>query len=203
MIKTIIFDLGNVLINFKPAEFLMQFTDNIFEINDFVKKVPKSKIWFDLDRGKLTVKEAYEIFLKRYPEKEELLNLFFKENKWMEMLTPIQKNVDILRDLKINGYGLYILSSFIEEAFSYVQSIYEFLSLFDGGVISYQVGTIKPEKAIYHILLQQYNLNPEESLFIDDHKVILKPARQLGMKVIHYQPDTDLREELRKFSVKI
>ncbi|MBD3211570.1 MAG: HAD-IA family hydrolase [Candidatus Lokiarchaeota archaeon] len=203
MIKNIIFDLGNVLINFKPGEFLNQFTNEMGKIEDFVKKVPKSKIWFDLDRGKLSVNEAFKIFLEKYPEKEELLHSFFENNKWMDMLTPIKENVEILNELKNKGYRLYILSSFIKEAFSYIQSRYEFLSLFDGAVISYQEGCIKPEKEIYRILLQRYNLNPEECIFIDDHKVILKPARQLGMNVIHYQPDTDLREELQKFSIKI
>ncbi|TFF93126.1 MAG: HAD family phosphatase [Promethearchaeota archaeon] len=203
MIKNIIFDLGNVLINFKPELFLLNFTKERKKIKNFVNKVPKSKIWFDLDRGKFSINQAYEMFSKRYPEYKELLKKFFEDNRWMEMLTPITQNVEIVKLLKEKGYNLYILSSFIKEAFEYIDSRYNFLSLFDGKVISYQEGVIKPEEEIYHTLLKRYNLKPEECLFIDDHKIILDPAKKLGMKVIHYQDSKDLREELIKFSIKI
>jgi len=203
MIKNIIFDLGNVLINFKPELFLLNFTEDQKKITAFVNKVPRSKIWFDLDRGKFSVNKAYEIFLKKYPENKELLEKFFEDNRWMEMLNPITQNVEIVKLLKREGYNLYILSSFIKEAFDYIESRYNFLSIFDGRVISYQEGVIKPEEEIYRILLKRYNLKPEECLFIDDHKIILEPAKELGMKVIHYQDSKDLREELIKFSIKI
>ncbi|MFO7794699.1 MAG: HAD family hydrolase [Promethearchaeati archaeon] len=203
MIKNIIFDLGNVLINFKPDKFLLNFTKDRKKIKNFVNDVPKSKIWFDLDRGKFSINQAYEIFLKKYPEYKELLKKFFEDDRWMDMLTPITQNVEIVKLLKKEGYNLYILSSFIKEAFEYIESRYTFLSLFDGRVISYQEGMIKPEKEIYQILLKRYNLRPEECLFIDDHKIILEPAKKLGMKVIHYQNSKDLREELIKFSIKI
>jgi len=203
MIKSIIFDLGNVLINFRPEKFLLRYTKDEERIKSFINKIPRSKIWIDLDRGVLSVKQAYQLFLKKYPEKEELLKKFFKNNKWMNMLTPIHSNVEIIKELKKNGYKLYILSSFIKEAYSYINSRYDFLTLFDGAVISYQEGKVKPEEEIYRILIDRYDLKPKECLFIDDHKIILNPARKLGMNIIHYQPKTDLREELRKHSINI
>lgn len=203
MIRNIIFDLGNVLINFKPEKFLLKFTKDEETINSFIKKIPRSKIWQDLDRGVLSVQQAYHLFLKKYPKKKELLDKFFKNNNWMRMLTPIHKNVEIVNELKKKGYKLYILSSFIKEAYSYINERYDFLKLFDGAVISYQERKIKPEVKIYQILIDRYELKPEECVFIDDHKIILKPARKLGMKIIHYHPNTDLREKLRKYSINI
>lgn len=203
MIRNIVFDLGNVLINFKPEKFLLNFTNDTEKIEDFVKKIPRSKTWFELDRGAISIEQAYQRFLKKYPKKRNMLFKFFNNNYWMDMLTPIEENVKIVKDLKANDYNLYILSSFIKEAYSYIRSKYDFLSLFDGAVLSYQEGTIKPEKRIYKILINRYDLTPKESIFIDDHKIILKPAKNFGMNVIHYQPTTDLREELRKFSIKI
>jgi len=197
MIKNIIFDLGNVLIKFKPHEFLLRFTNDREYIDQFVSKITRSKTWLELDRGTFSLESARNIFLSKYPLEKKFIEQFF--DQWMDMLTPIEKNIEILGELKELGYKTYILSNYIKEAFSFVSSKYNFFSLFDGQIISGVENIIKPEKAIYDLLLSRYNLLPEESLFIDDVLFFLKPAKKLGMKTIWCQPETDLREELRKF----
>jgi putative hydrolase of the HAD superfamily len=199
MIKNIIFDLGNVLINFKPYEFLLRFTNDKEYIDQFVSKVTRSKIWLELDRGTNSLENARTIFLSKYPREKEFIELFF--DQWMDMLTPIEENIEILEELKELGFRSYILSNYIKEAFSYISSKYKFLSLFDGQIISGVENIIKPEKAIYELLLNRYNLIPKESLFIDDVLFFLKPAKKLGMKTIWNRPETDLREELKKFDI--
>ncbi len=199
MIKNIIFDLGNVLLKFKPNEFLLRFTDDKEYIDQFISKVTRSKTWLELDRGTNSVENARTIFLSEYPDEKEIIELFF--DQWMDMLTPIEENVKILEEVKELGYRTYILSNYIIEAFSYVSSKYNFLSLFDGQIISGVEKVIKPEKAIYELLLSRYNLAPEESLFIDDVLFFLKPAKKLGMKTIWNRPETDLREELKKLDI--
>jgi putative hydrolase of the HAD superfamily len=199
MIKNIIFDLGNVLLNFKPKEFLLRFTHDKEYIDQFISKVTRSKTWLELDRGTNSVENARTIFLSEYPQEKEIIELFF--DQWMDMLTPIEENIKILEELKELGYRTYIMSNYIIEAFSYVCSKYSFLSLFDGQIISGVEKVIKPEKAIYELLLSRYNLAPEESLFIDDILFFLKPAKKLGMKTIWNRPETDLREELKKLNV--
>ena len=166
MIKNIIFDLGNVLLSFKPEEFLLQFTSDKEYIKQFVTKITRSKLWLDLDRGFESLENAEIIFISRYPEEEELISLFFKH--WMEMLTPIEENISILLDLSESGYNTYILSNYIKEAFKFVKEKFDFFTLFDGQIISGEENVIKPEKAIYETLLRRYQLIPEESLFIDD-----------------------------------
>ncbi|MBY8979312.1 MAG: HAD family phosphatase [Candidatus Lokiarchaeota archaeon] len=199
MIKNIIFDLGNVLIKFKPYEFLLRFTNDKEYIDQFVSKVTGSKIWLELDRGTNSLENARTIFLSKYPQEKDFIELFF--DQWMDMLTPIEENIKILEELNELGYRSYILSNYIKEAFSYISSKYSFLSLFDGQIISGVENVIKPEKAIYELLLKRYNLIPEESLFIDDILFFLKPAKKLGMKTIWNRPETDLREELKKLDV--
>ena len=199
MIKNIIFDLGNVLINFKPYEFLLRFTNDKEYIDKFISKVTRSKTWLELDRGTESLENARTIFISKYPQEKDFIELFF--DQWMDMLTPIEENIEILEELKELGYNSYILSNYIIEAFSYVSSKYSFLSLFDGQIISGVEKVIKPEKAIYELLLSRYNLAPEESLFIDDILFFLKPAKKLGMKTIWNRPETDLREELKKLNV--
>ena len=201
LIRNIIFDLGNVLLKFKPEEFLLQFTSDKEYIKQFVPKITRSKLWLDLDRGYESLENAKIIFLSKYPEEKEFISLFF--NHWMEMLTPIEENISILLDLRESGYKTYILSNFIKEAFKFVKDKFDFFTLFDGQVISGEEKVIKPEKAIYKTLLTQYQLVPEESLFIDDVLFFLKPAKKLGISTIWNRPHTDLRKELKKFNVVI
>ncbi|MFX0000470.1 MAG: HAD family hydrolase [Candidatus Hodarchaeota archaeon] len=201
MIRNIVFDLGNVIFNFKPEKFLLKFSKNKNYIKEFISKVIRSKTWINLDRGIISLKSAEEEFIKKFPEESDFILMFFEH--WMEMLTPIQENVKILYDLKHNGYKVYILSNFIIEAFDYVQTKYDFLSLFDGKIISGSEKVIKPEFEIYKKLLEKYNLTPEESIFIDDVRAFLSQARKLNMKTILFSQNTNLRLELRKFEVKI
>ncbi len=201
MIKNIVFDLGNVLLSFNPEEFLLGYTDDLERINKFVSKVPRNKTWFQLDRGAFSMEEVKEIFFNRYPEEKDLLVPFF--DHWMSMLTPIEENVRILKELKHDGYNIYILSNFIKEAFEHVKANIDFFSLLDGQVISGEEKVMKPEVAIYKILLRRYNLTPEECVFIDDIFGFLKPARKLGINTILFRRNTDLRAELRKYDVRI
>ena len=199
MIKNIIFDLGNVLLSFKPHDFLLRFTHDQEYIDQFISKITRSDLWLELDRGTSSLENARTIFLSKYPHEKDFIELFF--DQWMDMLTPIDQNIEILEELRELGYRSYILSNYIIEAFSYVSSKYNFLSLFDGQIISGAENLIKPEKAIYELLLSRYNLIPEECLFIDDVLFFLKPAKKLGMKTIWNRPETDLREELKKLDV--
>jgi len=201
MIKNIIFDLGNVLLKFQPSEFLLRFTDDVEYIDQFVAKIFRSSTWMDLDRGTISLEVAKNNFISKYPKEEAFLTLFF--NHWMEMLTPIEENIKILKHLCDLGYKTYILSNFIKETFTFIQNNYDIFQLFDGQIISGFEETIKPEKAIYELLLSRYNLLPEESLFIDDILFFLKPAKKLGMKTIWNKPETDLQEELRKFNILV
>ncbi|MEE9377137.1 MAG: HAD family phosphatase [Candidatus Lokiarchaeia archaeon] len=201
MIKNIIFDLGNVLLNFKPETFLLRYTKDEQYIQNFISKVIRNKIWFRLDRGTISLENAKEEFIRMYPEDSNFLITFFEH--WMEMLTPIQENVKILCDLKTNGYKTYILSNYIEEAFEITEKKYDFFSLFNGKIISGQEKVIKPEIEIYQKLIDKYNLVPEECVFIDDIRSFLFRARKLKMKTILYTPDTDLRTELRKLDISV
>jgi len=201
VIRNIIFDLGNVIFNFKPEKFLHRYTNDENYIEEFISKVIRSRIWLKLDRGTISLKKAEDKFIKKFPEDHDFIVMFFRH--WMEMLTPIQENVKILYDLKSNGYKIYILSNFIVEAFDFVENQYDFLSLFDGRIISGKEKVIKPELEIYQKLIHKYNLIPEECIFIDDVRAFLSQARKLSIKTILFSKNTNLRKELRKLDINI
>jgi putative hydrolase of the HAD superfamily len=193
--------MGNVLLNFKPEILLMELTGQKERTDTFIRKIIHNKTWVNLDRGTLTQDEALKIYLSQYPEEKDLLIPFF--DQWISYLTPIHENVEILRKLKNLKYKTYLLSNAIIEAYNNLKNRYDFYSLFDGQVISGFEKVIKPEKPIYDLLLNRYKLIPEESLFIDDTLGNLRPAKKLGMKTIWLKPDTDLKNELRKFQIMI
>ena len=196
-----IFDLGNVLLSFKPEEFLLRFTEDQELIRFFIQNVIRSKTWLKLDRGSISIKSARQKFLEQFPEKKPIINFFFDE--WMDIFNPIQENVQIVKDLKNKGYRCYFLSNFIEEAYTFVIKKFDFFSFFNGGIISSLVKVIKPEIKIYSYLLKTYELKPEECLFIDDVIGFLRPARRLGFRTINYTPQSNLRQELNNLGILI
>ncbi len=201
MIKNIIFDLGNVLLNFKPREFLLRYTEDLELINDFITKVFGSETWLKLDRGLISMENAKNIFINKYPETKDLLIQWF--DHWLEILTPIKTNVEILRELKQIGYKIYVLSNVLKEAFNHVKARHDFFNLLDGRVLSCEEKVLKPEEAIFEILLQRYNLTPKECVFLDDYATNLEPAKKLGMHVVIIRPETNLKAELRRLNVNI
>ena len=201
MIKNIIFDLGNVLITFKPEYFLLKYTDNQEKINFFINKIIHSSAWLEMDKGMRSVKSARIFFTEKFKTKKSIINFFF--DNWMDIFTPIQENVQILNDLDNKGYNCYYLSNFIEEAYKYVIKKFDFFSIFKGGIVSALVKMIKPEKEIYSTLLIKYRLDPQECVFIDDIMGFLQPAKKMGLKAIHYTANCNLRENLKQLGIII
>ena len=193
--KNIIFDLGNVLFQFHPEEFLSYFFDKT-TIEDLMVIIFCSDEWLELDLGNMTIPEVIDIFASRNPQYKK--EITFVLNNWSAMLIPIEKNVKILRQLKEMGYPLYILSNFHKEAFETMYQKHDFLHLFDGGIVSAYEHIIKPDERIYQLLLDRYHLNKEDCLFIDDSLTNIHIAGDLGIAGIHLQFGVDLKEELKK-----
>ena len=159
MIKNIVFDIGNVLLNFKPVEYLRtkMEEENIKSVKEAVFDSPE---WPMLDEGTITEKEAIRVISERNAEIKDLVELAF--DNWYDMLTPIENSVKLLKELKAKGYNLYYLSNFQELAYDYIIKEYEFFGLFDGGVASFAEKLMKPDKDIYEKLMERYDLKPEE-----------------------------------------
>lgn len=199
--KNIIFDLGNVLLTFKPKEFLLNILKDEKKVDSFTSKAIMTETWLKLDRGTISVDNAIKKLKADFPEEMDMIDLFFTH--WMDMFKPIKKNVTIAERLKQKGYNLYILSNFILEPCEEVNRRLEFFKLFDGAVYSYQIHHLKPENEMYTHLTETYGLNPEESVFLDDHQECLIPAEEMGMKVIWVQEDTDIQEKLLKLGIAV
>jgi putative hydrolase of the HAD superfamily len=187
-----IFDIGNVLIDFKPEQFLYTlFNDPPVEkkINEIIYKSPE---WVRLDEGTITPQEACLNFCAKEPEYKELIAEVM--DKLPEMLTPIQKTIALLPEIKKQGHKLYYLSNYHKELSRYIQNKYSFFKLFDGGVFSCDVHMVKPDPAIYRYLLDKYKLKPEDCVFIDDTKENVLAAEKEGIKGVLFTDAAVLEE---------
>lgn len=201
MYKNIIFDLGNVLLNYNPREYLTTKIKEADKVSEVHKEIFESKEWAMLDRGTLTEEEAVNILSENSRENGELIKLVFEN--WYELLTPIEDSVQVLKELKAANYRVYFLSNFHLLAFKNVTKRYDFFNLFDGGIVSYKEKLLKPEESIYRRLIEEYKLKPEESIFIDDMQANIEGARKLNFGTIHLKNYKDLRESLRNYDIHI
>jgi FMN phosphatase YigB (HAD superfamily) len=194
MIKNIVFDLGNVLISFRPSEFFdnKNYPETIK--SKIITDIFGSKEWFMLDNGDINTSQAIEaISLKSSLLKEEIAYIF---NLRTEMMFPLDQNVRLLPELKKRGFRLYYLSNFPIDIFEEIKTGYYFFRYFEGGVISSEVKFSKPDRRIYEILLENYLLTAEESLFIDDIEINVRTAEGLGMKGLVTYGSEEISKEL-------
>lgn len=180
MIKNIIFDLGNVLISFRPSEYLerKKYPQEIRE--KVLADIFNGPEWHLLDAGEILTGEAIDLIAKRSSLKREEIAFIF--NKRTEIMFPLELNTRLLPELKKQGYRLFYLSNFPVDIFEEVKNDYYFFKHFEGGIISSEVKCSKPDKKIFRLLLEKYNLAPEECLYVDDIEINVTAAISIGMK---------------------
>lgn len=205
MIKNIIFDLGNVIINYNQKKIINNFTEKEEEIKYIYDEIFHAPEWTLMDLGDITNDEAIEIINKRNEFKYEKLTQEFL-HEWYKK-QPINRDiVEIAKILKNNGYNLFVLSNIANQTYEYFKNN-EFFSLCTGIVISAHEHVKKPDEKVYRLLLDRYNLNAEECLFIDDDDSgkNYETANKIGIKGRRIMPNQaeDVKKLLLEFNVKI
>ena len=197
MVKNVVFDLGNVLLDFNSDEIIADYVKDEKLHQQISENIFNSKEWILLDRGEITAKEATNRFIRRIPDKEKLVREIM--DNWKHYLTPIQVNVEVLNNIAQKPINLYVLSNFHKEAFEEVYEKYDFFNHFDGMIISYREKTVKPERKIYEKLINRYNLKPDTTLFIDDSERNIEAAKKLGFKTIHFNDNMKLSSSITDY----
>lgn len=199
MIKNIIFDIGNVLAAFRWKEFL---EDKGFD-QDMVKRIAKASIlspfWQEFDRGEWDKDKLMEEFVRMDPEIEKELHTAY------DNVTGIVSRLDYaipwIMELKAAGFGVYYLSNFSYKAHVDCADALDFIPCTDGGILSYQDRVVKPDPAIYRLLLSRYGLKARECVFLDDTLVNVEAARELGFYGIHFIDRQQAVKELESLGV--
>ena len=194
-----IFDIGNVLIEFKPKQFLRKVLNNPADEQKINELIFKSEEWVKLDEGVITPEEACNNFCRREPEYKELIIKVM--DKIPEMLTPMEATIDLLPKIKNLGHNLYFLSNYHQGLSQYIRDKYSFFELFDGGVFSCDIHMIKPSPGIYRYFLNKYNLTPQDCVFFDDMAENKEAAQKEGIKGVLFtgvDVVSDFIEDLNK-----
>lgn len=200
MIRNIVFDIGNVLTDFRWRGFLQDKGFDEAMVDRIARASVFSPYWNEFDRGEWDREKIMAEFVKADPEIEKELHLAY--DNVQGMVTPRDYAVPWIKELKARGYGVYYLSNFSYTAHVECRDALDFLPYTDGGILSYQDKVIKPDKAIYELLLSRYGLKAEECVFLDDTLKNVEAARECGLYGICFQSKEQAEEELRKLGVE-
>ena len=193
-IKNIVFDFGGVLVDWNSRYYYRGYFNNGERMEYFLANVCNDEWNLENDRGR-TYAEGVAELKPKHPEFSEAIEMF--PLHWGEMLhSEKPESVALLRILKNEGYHLYGLTNWSAENIHVAYERFDFLSLFEGVVVSGIEKEVKPEPRIYHILLDRYNLKPEESIFIDDKEANIATARRLGMHGIVFKSAADTAHQI-------
>lgn len=199
MVKSLIFDLGRVLLTFEPKEYLQKLYGQGEKSQMMYRAVFGSKTWLELDRGTVDYEDAIRIMSGECGiYAAEIRDIMYN---WLEIMVPIEENLKLLDELKEKGYKLFLLSNFHREAFDKVFSKYGFFRIFDGIFISSHHRLLKPDRDIYVKMLREFSLNPAECIFIDDSPENISAAKELGIEGIVFTDPASLREDLIKHKI--
>lgn len=197
-IKNIVFDFGGVLVDWNPVYLYSKLFDDEAEMNHFLENICTPEWNIQQDAGRSLAK-ATEILQTEHPQHKELIGHYY--GRWEEMLGgDIRENVRVLEMLK-PSYPLYGLTNWSGETITIAYSKFDFFNHFDGVVVSGDEKLIKPDPKLYTVLLERYNLKPNETLFIDDNLKNIETAHDMGFHTIHITENVDLEEEVKKLGL--
>ena len=204
MIKNIIFDIGNVILQFDIKEVISNFTKKESEKQFIINNIINSPEWLQyslIDTGFISREQAIEIVEDRTNHiNDELIEKFwYRYNDY----SFINDNViDIIKELKEKDYKIYLLSNINSHTYNHIKDN-KLFNLVDGYVFSYIEHQVKPYVGIYNTLLERYKLIPQECLFIDDNIKNIKTANELGIQGKKVIPDNfeSVVQTLKEYNV--
>lgn len=176
-IEAVIFDIGNVLIEWQPERYYDRVIGEkrrraIFDTVDLHAMNDR------VDRGENFRDVIYET-ADQHPEIRG--NIRRWHDNWIEMASPaIDHSVRLMRALQSKGVPVFALTNFGVESFAYAQSKYDFLSEFDRAYVSGHMKVIKPDADIYAQLEADCGVAPDRLLFTDDRQDNISAAAARG-----------------------
>jgi putative hydrolase of the HAD superfamily len=177
--ESILFDMGNVLIDFDPRAIVSAFCDDKLTIELLTEEIFLKSEWVNLDRGSISENEAEASFCLRLPKSmHPLVHTIFLE--WPKTVIVREEMIPLVKLLKSKGYQLYLASNASIRFYEYKDKI-KALDEFNGVLISAEIHQIKPDSAFYLSLMSRFDLEPESCFMIDDRKENIEAAASIGI----------------------
>ena len=196
MIRNIVFDMGKVMIRWAPEIYMSHGELAQEDRTLLLKEVFRSVEWVQLDRGSLSLEEAYAAMCSRLPERlhKAAWELGIDWYRWP--MVPMPGMAQLVRELKGKGYGIYLLSNCSRPLRQHVHRI-PGIEVFDGIFISSEHRLLKPQHEIFEKFFDTFGLKPEECFFVDDAVTNIEGALECGMEGVVFRGDADaLQAEL-------
>ena len=199
-IKTIIFDLGGVLIDWNPRYLYRKIFNSEEKVEWFMQHITTMDWNEEQDAGR-PVAEATALLVEKFPAYQSEIKAYY--DRWTEMLGgPIAETVTLLEEIKASEkYDLYALTNWSGELFPEALRRYGFLQYFKGILVSGKEKLKKPDPRIYHLILNRYHIDPATAIFIDDSARNVVGAEAIGLPSIHFQSPEQLRMILTRLGV--
>lgn len=192
----LIFDLGAVLIDWNPRHLYRTLFDDEAAMEAFLETVCTPAWNAEQDRGR-SWQDAVDLLTVEHPKHQALIQAYM--DRWEDMLKgPIQGTVEILERLDRDGFELHALTNWSAETFPIARERYAFLERFRTILVSGEERLMKPDPAIFELMLERINHPAERCLFIDDSAKNIETADGLGFDAIHFLSPDQLKAELEK-----
>ena len=196
--KNIIFDVGDVLLDYRWQQMLMDYGLDEAEAYRVGRELfdDPDGLWHEYDLGVKSQEEIIQEFEQKHPKDAEVIRWFISHGEYMHVARPaIWK---LVHQLKEAGYHLYILSNYPEILFKKHTQYADFMDDMEGMVVSYMLHVGKPERVVYQTLCDRYGLNKEECLFFDDRAENVQGAIDFGMRAKRVLSAKELAADLEE-----
>lgn len=194
MIKSVIFDIGQVLVDFDWDGYIR----SLFSDEDIIRRIGRavweSRLWVEFDRGVLPDEEIIRKMTECEPDLAEEIRFSMKDVG--KTVRRRDTAIPWIRSLKERGLQVFYLSNYSLRLRMQNQEALDFMQEMDGGLFSYEVHLLKPDPAIYRAICEKYGLSPEETVFLDDMEANVEGAKTCGLQAIRYTTQEAAREEL-------
>lgn len=197
MIRTVIFDIGDVLINVDWSRFCLEKGYDELMTRKLAKATKESVYWDEYDRGVWSDEKIVEHFITLAPELEEDIRFLCKNLRGL--CRRQEYAIPWIKEVQEKGYQVLVLSNFSERALIDCAEAMDFLKYVDGGILSFREKLIKPDPQIYRLLMEKYQIRKGEAVFLDDRKENIIAAEKEGIYGIQVMNHEQAYRDLNRF----
>jgi putative hydrolase of the HAD superfamily len=195
--KAVIFDLGGVVVRWDPERFSRDYLQNEVEKKDVLLRLLGHDDWRRFDGGFLSEDELMQAFCARSSVSQERTIEIIECIK--QSLELIEETNELIYELKAAGVPLYCISNMSFAHYDFLREKYDFFECFNDQVISSHVKMTKPDKNIYELAIQQFGVDPQSTVFVDDREDNILAAESCGLGVVHFERSATCRQNIRDF----